>query len=534
MGADARTLVSVRDLAICRTADGRTVLDGIDLRIRPGEVIGLVGESGSGKTTLGLALLGRIRPGLERVRGHVRLEGEDLFSIPAAELAALRTARLGYVAQNALEAFDPAWRLVRQTTEAAMLHGLMDERMATGAAMALYEAMGLPDPEGLGRRYPHQVSGGQLQRVMLAMATLNAPDLIVFDEPTTALDTSTQETVLEAIRRLLRESGAAALYITHDLALVTRIAQRICVLYRGRIVEDAPAEEIVRRPRHPYTRALWGVTAGMRRSRPVPEHPVLELRGIRAGYGKGPDILHDMSLKLARGRTLAVVGESGSGKTTLGRVIAGLLPPRSGEMLLDGEPLPPRLKDRTQEMRRRIQFLHQSADGALNPSHDVFTILSRPLALFRGLSGAALRRRVEELLEMVELPPDILHGRAARLSGGQKQRLALARALAAEPDVLICDEVTSALDAVLRNGILDLLNRVQVRTGTAILFITHDLAAVRAIADEVIVMHEGRAVEAGSCDDVLKAPQSEHTRRLLAAVPAPAGAGSSRSMPSGQ
>lgn len=530
MGVDARTLVSVRDLVIRRASDDRPVLDGINLRIRSGEVVGLVGESGSGKTTLGLALLGRIRPGLERIRGHVRLEGEDLFSVPAAELAALRTARLGYVAQNALEAFDPAWRLLRQTTEAALLHGLMGERTATNAATSLYGELGLPDPEELGWRYPHQVSGGQLQRIMLAMATLNAPDLIVFDEPTTALDTSTQETVLKAVRRLLRKSGAAALYITHDLSLVTRIAQRICVLHRGRIVEDAPAEEIVHRPRHPYTRALWGVAAGVRRSRPVPEQPLLELRGIRTGYGTGPDILHDVSLQLARGRTLAVVGESGSGKTTLGRVIAGLLPPRAGEMLLDGEPLPPRLKDRTQEMRRRIQFLHQSADGALNPSHDVFMILSRPLALFHELSGRAAQQRAEELLEMVDLPPDILHRRAARLSGGQKQRLALARALAAEPDVLICDEVTSALDAVLRNGILQLLNRIQERTGTAILFITHDLSAVRAIADEMIVMHEGQAVEAGSCADVLKAPQSEHTRRLLAA----SGAGSSRFMPAGQ
>ncbi len=530
MTPDVHTLVSVRDLTIRRAADGRIVLNGINLRIRRGEVIGLVGESGSGKTTLGLALLGRIRPGLKRLRGHVRLDGEDLFAIPSAELAALRTARLGYVAQNALEAFDPAWRLIRQTTETALLYGLMDERMATDAAISLYGAMGLPDSRELGRRHPHQVSGGQLQRVMLAMASLNAPDLIIFDEPTTALDTSTQETVLEAIRKLLNEGRMAALYITHDLRLVTRIAHRICVLHRGRIVEDAPTQEIVRRPRHPYTRALWGVAPGLRRSRPAPEKPVLKLRGIRAGYGRRPDILHDVSLRLAGGRTLAVVGESGSGKTTLGRVIAGLLPPRSGEMRLDGEPLPPRLKDRTQEMRRRIQFLHQSADGALNPSHDVFAILSRPLILFRGLSGAALLREAEALLEMVELSPGIMHSRAARLSGGQKQRLALARALAAEPDVLICDEVTSALDAVLRNGILQLLNRIQQRTGTAILFITHDLAAVRAIADEVMVMHEGRTVETGSCADVLKAPQSAHTRRLLAA----AGMRSSRFTPSAQ
>ncbi len=534
MKADARTLISVWNLAIRRIADGHGVLNGIDLRIRPGEVVGLVGESGSGKTTLGLAFLGRIRPGLELVHGHVRLEGEDLFSMPTAELAALRTARLGYVAQNALEAFDPAWRLIRQTTEAARLHGLQDGQMAESAALSLYGELGLPDPQLLGRRFPHQVSGGQLQRVMLAMATLNTPDLIIFDEPTTALDTSTQATVLEAIRKLLRESGAAALYITHDLALVTRIAHRICVLHRGRIVEDAPAEEVVRRPRHPYTRALWGVAAGVRRSRPATGRPVLELRGIRAGYGRGPDILREVSLKLARGRTLAVVGESGSGKTTLGRIIAGLLPPRAGEMLLEGAPLPPRLKERSQEMRRRIQFLNQSADGVLNPYHDVFTILSRPLALFHDLSGNALRRRVDELLEMVGLSPDITHGRAARLSGGQKQRLALARALAAEPDVLICDEVTSALDAVLRNGILKLLSSIQERTGVAILFITHDLSALRAIADEVIVMHEGRAVETGSCIDVLKAPQSEHTRRLLAAAPVPLGAGPSRSMPSRQ
>ncbi len=513
-------LLSVEHLSVVAEAGARPVLDDVRLQVRRGEVLGIVGESGAGKSTLGLAVMGHVRPGLRRTGGRVLLEGEDLFAIPARALRAIRGARLAYVAQSAAAAFNPAHRLMAQTVEAALFHGLATEAEARGRALGLYDALGLPRPEMLARRFPHQVSGGQLQRVMTAMAMMNAPDLIIFDEPTTALDTTTQARVLLRLKEIVRRTDAAALYITHDLAVVAQMASRICVMRKGRIVEEGPCAAILSAPRHPYTRSLWAVRKAHRQARRG-GGKLLEARDLRAGYGRGEDILRGVSLRVPRGRTVALAGESGSGKTTLGRVIAGLLPPRAGSVTLGGRPLPPALRGRDRALKRRIQYVHQSADTSLNPAQTCGEILSRPLRLFHGLKGARLRARIGKLLEMTELDPAMAGRAAADLSGGEKQRLAIARALAAEPELIICDEITSALDAVTRRDILALLARIQEETNVSYLYITHDMATVRAIADHVAVMHNGRIAEAGTRRRMLERPRSPHTRRLLESAPEP-------------
>jgi peptide/nickel transport system ATP-binding protein len=513
-GRAERPLLTIHDVSVQDMRRGRIILQNITLHVHAGEIIGIVGESGAGKTTLGLLALGHLRPGLRLMAGHVRLEGLDLFRLPEAQLQALRAARLGLVAQSAAAAFDPAMRLGRQLMESALAHGLADERMGREKALAELELLGLPAPEDMIRRYPHQVSGGQLQRVMAAMATFNEPDLLVLDEPTSALDVQTQIQVLSAIRARLRLAGAAAVFISHDLDVIARMVDRIVILRNGRIVEEGPARAIINAPRHPYTQALWARHRPLPRPRP-PAEPVLLATDICAGYRRGEDIIHNVSLTLEKGRTLALVGRSGCGKSTLARAIMGLMPRARGELRLNGEVLPLQLARRKQQARRCLQFVHQAADQSLNPAHDVFTVISRPLRLFRGLSGAALQARVQQLLAQVELEPGLSPQRVRKLSGGQKQRVAIARALAAEPDVLICDEITSALDALLRNEIVSLLRRLQQETGLSLLFITHDMNLVRRIADKVAVMDAGRIIEEGPADDVLRNPATPVTRQLV-------------------
>ena len=515
-------VLTIHDLTIAPRSGGRALLDGVSLELARGEVLGVVGESGAGKTTLGLAALGHVRTGLKRLSGSARLEGEDLFTMPKAELRAARGGRLAYVAQSAAAAFNPAHRLLAQCIEAVVWHGLSDPAAARREALKLFSALRLPEPETLARRFTHQVSGGQLQRAMTAMAMMGAPEVIVFDEPTTGLDVTTQARVLAALKEMIRASGAAALYITHDLAVVAQMASRICVMKDGAIIEQGPTGQIMRHPAHPYTRSLWAVRKAARKARgEAGGTPKLEFRGVRAGYGRGEDALRGVSLRVPAGRTVALAGQSGSGKTTLGRVAAGLLPPRAGEVLLDGEALPGALAGRGRDVRGRIQFIHQSADTSLNPAQSVRGILSRPLKLFHNLRGAELEARLRGLLEMVELEPELARRKAAHLSGGQKQRLALARALAAEPEVIICDEITSALDVIVQRGILDLLARTQAKTGVSYLFITHDIATVRAIADFVAVMRDGVIIEQGPRDEVLGAPREDYTKELLASVPEP-------------
>lgn len=516
-------LLEIRGLRIeARTATGgwNEIVHGVDLDLHRGEILGLIGESGAGKSTIGLAAMGYAREGCRIAGGFIRFDGIDLATAGEATKRRLRGARIAYVAQSAAAAFNPAQRLIDQYAEAPVRHGVRTKAQAYEDAKALYRRMQMPDPEHIGYRYPHQVSGGQLQRAMTAMAMACRPDLIVFDEPTTALDVTTQIEVLASIKDVVRQFDTAAIYITHDLAVVAQMADRIKVLQYGREVEEAPAATMMAEPREAYTRSLWAVRHLEKPAAAMPKlDPVLSVRNVTAAYGHGVTVLDDVSVDLHRGRTVAVVGESGSGKSTLARVIAGLLPPAAGEVTIDGGPLAPALAGRSREDRQRIQMIYQMADTALNPRQKIGDIIGRPMEFYLGLEPAAVKARVAEMLEMIELPGDFAGRYPGELSGGQKQRIGIARALAAEPEVVICDEVTSALDQLVAEGILKLLMRLQRQMKLSYLFITHELATVKAIADDVVVMRHGRVVDRGTKAEVLFPPRRDYTRTLLDSVP---------------
>lgn len=523
MPEQSHPLLDIRNLSIeAQSGSARTtIVDDVSFSLDRGEILGLIGESGAGKSTLGLAALGFVRDGCRITGGSITFDGIDLRRAGEPELRRLRGCRIAYVAQSAAASFNPAHSLMRQTAEAPLLHGLATRREAEAEAIRLYREMRLPTPEQIGWRYPHELSGGQLQRAMTAMAMICQPDLIVFDEPTTALDVTTQIEVLAAIREIVRENNVAAIYISHDLAIVAQMADRIKVLRHGREVEEAPTRMMLADPREEYTKSLWAVRQHERIASPPPTAttPLLDVRDIRAGYGSTP-VLHGVGLEVYRSRTVAIVGESGSGKSTLARVITGILPPDSGEILLDGEKLPPRFANRSRPQLRAVQMIYQSADTALNPRQHIADILGYPLSRHLGLSGKRQAERVAELLDMVGLDPSIYARRyPGELSGGQKQRVGIARALAAEPQLIICDEVTSALDQIVAEETLRLLETLQSEFGISYLFISHDLATVRAIADNVIVMNEGRVVEAGPAARIFADPKDEYTKHLLAAVP---------------
>jgi peptide/nickel transport system ATP-binding protein len=515
-------LLEISDLRILGQSEGSEwveLVKGVSLTLQKGEVLGLIGESGAGKSTIGLASLGYVREGCQLASGSIRLNGQELLGAPHERLREVRGVRVAYVAQSAAAAFNPAHRLNSQVIEAAVQQGAMPPEQALAEAKRLYGKLRLPNPEIFGERYPHQVSGGQLQRAMTAMAMVAKPHLIVFDEPTTALDVTTQIEVLAAIKDAIRDEGTAALYITHDLAVVGQIADRIMVLRHGELIEEGTTGQILYEPQKEYTRALVNV----RRVELNKEHhrigmPAAEVRGVTAAYGEFI-ALENISVRLEPSTTLAVVGESGSGKSTLARVMTGLLPPVGGEIFLGGDRLPGQLKDRNKDQLRRLQLIYQMPDVALNPRQTVEEVIGRPLSFYFGRDGTERRRRVEELLEQVELPKAFARRYPSELSGGQKQRVCIARALAAEPEVIICDEVTSALDAQVADGVLRLLLRLQDETEMSYLFITHDLATVKAIADSIVVMYQGRVVEQGAKHEVLSPPHDPYTELLLSSVP---------------
>lgn len=513
-------LLEIRDLRIEGNSDGvwHPIVKGVDVTLRRGEVLGLIGESGAGKSTIGLAAMGFARPGCRFTGGSIVFDGIDLMTASEDLKRSLRGSRIAYVAQSAAAAFNPAHKLIDQTVETAVRHNIMSRDKAESDACDLYRRLQLPNPDTIGGRYPHQVSGGQLQRAMTAMAMSCRPDLIIFDEPTTALDVTTQVEVLAAMRNIVEQFDTAAIYITHDLAVVAQMAHRIMVLRHGKEVEEAPTRDMLAAPKEDYTKTLWAVRK-LAKNEDISTDIALRVHGVDASYGGSLKVLDDVTVQLPRGRTVAVVGESGSGKSTLARVITGLLPPGKGEIYFNGKPLPKALKDRDKDTLRRIQMIYQSADTALNPRQTIRDIIGRPLEFYLGISGAARDRKVGQLLEQIELDASYIDRLPGELSGGQKQRISIARALAAEPEIIICDEVTSALDQIVQEEILTLLMRLQTETNVSYLFITHDIATVRAISDEIVVMHQGRVVQQGPKTQVLNPPYPAYTELLLSSVP---------------
>lgn len=495
------------------------LVDDVSVSVQKGRVLGLIGESGAGKSTIGLAALSFGRGGVRLTGGQVLLNGRDIRTADASGLRALRGREVTYVAQSAAAAFNPAKRLMTQVIETCLLHKLMTKEQAEARAVELFAKLGLPDPETFGRRYPHQVSGGQLQRAMTAMALCPKPDLVIFDEPTTALDVTTQIDVLAAIKEAIRDTGVAAIYITHDLAVVAQVADDILVLRHGKAVEYGATDQIISAPVQDYTQALVSVRS-IDHAEKTDATPILRAAGVTARYrGTDFDVLQDITVDVAAGQTLAIVGESGSGKSTLARVITGLLPARAGQITFDGRTLSPDLATRSKDDLRQVQMIYQMADTAMNPRQTVGTIIGRPLEFYFGLKGEAKRARVQELLDQIEMGAGFENRYPAELSGGQKQRVCIARALAAKPKLILCDEVTSALDPLVADGILKLLLNLQAQEGVAYLFITHDLATVKAIADKIAVMYRGKVVRYGQKSDVLAPPFDDYTDLLLSSVP---------------
>lgn len=520
-------LVVVDKLTV--SAGDSTLVDALSFTIKPGEVLALIGESGSGKTTTALALMGHARRGCRISGGSVRVGDVDVLSLAPRQLRALRGRTVSYIAQSAAASFDPSRSILDQVVEPACLHGTLPRGQAELKAIALFRELALPEPETIGQRYPHQVSGGQLQRLMAAMALITDPEVVILDEPTTALDVTTQVEVLRAFRRVVRERQVTAVYVSHDLAVVAQMADHILVLRDGRMREVGATERLLAAPQNEYTQSL--LAAARPAVRPAgtasaDAESLLRVKGLSAGYGpRGADgkpavpIVEDIDLELRRGQAIGVIGESGSGKTTLARVIAGLLPPSTGEMEFAGRALPPALSGRSRDDLRRIQIVFQSADTALNPSQTIERILARPLQFYRGLKGEPLRRRIDELLDLVKLPRSLADRLPGGLSGGQKQRVNLARALAAEPDLILCDEVTSALDTVVGAAVLDLMAELRRELGVSYLFISHDLHTVRAVCDEIVVMRHGRKLAQVARADYDRGPHHPYYEELARAVP---------------
>jgi peptide/nickel transport system ATP-binding protein len=525
-------LVEIRNLKVDATTDaGRRIeiIKDVSFDVAEGEIVALIGESGSGKTTIALTLLGYARAGARISGGEVWLAGKNMAAMSERERAVERGASVAYVPQSAAAAFNPAHTIMDQVIEVTRIHKLMPPEAARAKAIELFRALSLPAPPLIGDRYPHQVSGGQLQRLSAAMALIGDPKLVIFDEPTTALDVTTQIEVLRAFKGAMKLAGAAGVYVSHDLAVVAQIADRIVVLKDGQVQEIGDTRRILDAPQHPYTRQLIDAFRPRAHLAATPDAksatPVLAVQDLCAGYGPPradgtPAVLivKDVSFSVWPGRNLGVIGESGCGKSTLARAVAGLIQ-SSGRIVLDGKPLAQKASDRSKQDLREIQMVFQSADTALNPAKSVRDILARPLEFYFALRGAALEARVDRLLDMIRLPRGLKHRRPSELSGGQKQRVNLARALAAEPKLILCDEITSALDSVVAAAIIELLKELQSELSLSYLFISHDLNTVRAICDEVAVMYAGEKVEQTTPEQVGAPGGHPYARLLMSSVP---------------
>jgi peptide/nickel transport system ATP-binding protein len=508
------------------------IVKDVSFSIKPGEVLALIGESGSGKTTIALTLLGYARRGCRISQGKITVGDTDVRTATPVALRDLRGRRVTYVAQSASASFNPALTIMDQVIEGVCVRGMMTRKAAREKAIDLFRTLGLPTPETIGGRYPHQVSGGQLQRLMAAMALMTDPEVVIFDEPTTALDVTTQIGVLRVFKQAIEKFNISAVYVSHDLAVVAQIADRVLVLRGGEVQEEGLLAHIIDEPSHPYTRSLIAAAEPVARltdrdAEHASHQPaLLEISDLTAGYGdRGKDgspavrVLDGINLTLRRGTTLGVIGESGSGKSTLAYVIAGLLAPAKGNVRFAGKPLPGRLAERDRDLYRRIQLVFQNADKVLNPSQSVEDILARPLKLFDRCPKKDMHARVIRLLDLVKLPASIARRRPAELSGGQKQRINLARALAAEPELIICDEVTSALDTVVGAAILDLLVELRHELNMSYLFISHDLSTVRTTCDDIVVLLKGEKVDACDRGTLMSQPRHPYTSLLINSVP---------------
>lgn len=526
------SLVQIRDLRVEATTDsGRTIeiIRGVDLDIAEGEIVALIGESGSGKTTIAMSLMGYARAGCKIVGGSVAVDGLDMVALSEKDKAAVRGAKIAYVPQSAAAAFNPAIRIMDQVIEVVRIHGVMPLEEARAKAVALFRALSLPDPESIGDRYPHQVSGGQLQRLAAAMALIASPKVLIFDEPTTALDVTTQVEVLRAFKSVISAHRIAGIYVSHDLAVVAQIADRIVVLRNGEVQETGTTADILERPQHPYTQQLLAAVAPdhepRRDASAAAAEALLEVHEVSVGYGPlrsdgQPAIVavDNVSLRVARGRNLGIIGESGCGKSTLARAIAGILPPFAGGVVFDGRELGRSARNRNPDQLRQVQIVFQHADTALNPAHTVEDILGRPLTFYHGMARRERNARIDQLLDMVKLPRALRMRRPAELSGGQKQRVNFARALAADPKLIICDEITSALDTVVAAAVIDLLKELQRELDLAYVFISHDLSVVEAICDDIVVMYRGRKIEQIT-PEAMARPEHPYTQLLLSSVP---------------
>jgi peptide/nickel transport system ATP-binding protein len=520
-----KTLLRITDLCIDGFSNNRwnQIVRHVNLELDRGDILGLIGESGAGKSTIGIAAMGYAKPGCRITQGSIKFESLELTAATEEEKRILRGSRIAYVAQSAAASFNPAHKLIDQFSECVVQHGIGSRAQAYADAKDLYNRIRMPDPHRIGFRYPHQVSGGQLQRAMTAMALSCRPNLIIFDEPTTALDVTTQIEVLSTIRDIVQQFNTAAIYISHDLAVVAQMADKILVLRDGEPIEQAETRTMISNPKQEYTKSLWAVRSFQKSKTSLNSQPRphIKVGRVTAAYTKSTDdVLIDVNFEIMQGETVAIVGESGSGKSTMARVITGLLPPKTGAVFYDGTQLPDDYRNRTAQQLQKIQMIYQMPDTAINPRQKIRHIVGRQLSLHLNLEGDAKQRRLEDLMDMVDMTPTrYLDRYPEELSGGQKQRVCIARALAADPSFVICDEVTSALDQIIAEGILRLLDRLQQELKLAYMFITHDLATVKAIADRVVVMRQGCIVEQGSRSEVFDPPYHEYTELLLSSVP---------------
>jgi peptide/nickel transport system ATP-binding protein len=527
-------LLSVIGLEVCFGDD--PAVRSVDLEVRAGQTVAIVGESGSGKSTTAAAILGLLPPGGRITAGRIEFDGVDLTAANRRELRAIRGSGIGYVPQDPMTNLNPVWRIGFQVREA------LRANQVNRRAVELLADAGLPEPGLRARQYPHQLSGGMCQRALIAIGLAGRPRLLIADEPTSALDVTVQRRVLDHLQQLAGELGTAVLLITHDLALAAERAERLIVMNQGQVVESGAAEEMLREPQHLYTRRLAAAAPSLRAARTARRVPpedsadVVVARGLTKIYRSSKGVpwrksevhaVDDVSFRLRRATTLAVAGESGSGKSTLARMVLGLLQPSSGTVLFDGQEVSDAASHGRREtlaFRRKIQPVFQNPYGSLDPMYSVAQIIEEPLRIHRIGDRRQRQETVRELAEQVALSSSLLNRRPRELSGGQRQRVAIARALALRPEVVVCDEAVSALDVVVQSQILELLAELQAALGLTYLFISHDLAVIRQIADEVMVMQAGRVVEHAATEDVFIRPQHAYTRQLLAAVPG-AGAG---------